>query len=82
MITLKNIDLSSVTVEDQIKKVEEEDREFLEAVFSGSKDHVLEELCDKFQAAIGLAEKTHGITAAQIMEYWSVHMDKLNHRPR
>lgn len=81
-IKFKNIDLSSISIEDQVKKVEEEDQEFIEAIFSGSKDHALEELCDKFQAALGLAEKVRGITAAEVMEYWPKHMDKLKNRPR
>lgn len=82
MIELKNIDLSHITVDNQLKKVEEEDQEFIEAIFSLSKDHALEELCDKFQAALGLAEKVRGITAAEVMEYWPKHMDKLKNRPR
>lgn len=82
MIELKNIDLTNISVDDQLKKVEEEDQEFLEAVLTRSKDHVLEELCDKFQAAIGLANKVRGVTATDIMEYWPKHLDKLKNRPR
>lgn len=83
----KNIDLSMVTFMDQIKKTEEEDKEFLEAIFQyklgiGSREHVKEEICDKIQAALGLAEK-QGIPANEIEEYFNTtHNEKIKNRPR
>lgn len=82
MIELKNIDLSNVEMEEQVEKVFEEDREFIHAIIRGTKKEVIEELCDKFQAALGLAEKVRGITAAEVMQYWPKHLEKMEHRPR
>lgn len=82
MIELKNIDLSNVSISEQLNKSEEEDLEFQEAIFTGTDEEVLEELCDKIQAALGLAAKVRGITAADVMSYWDIHLDKLKNRPR
>lgn len=83
----KNIDLSKITFINQIKKTQEEDKEFLEAIMQyklgiGSREHVKEEICDKFQAALGLAEK-QGIPAEEIEEYFNTtHVEKIKNRPR
>lgn len=62
-IVLKNINLENVTEEDQLQKVLEEDKEFLHAVDYGLDEEVIEEIWDKFQAAIGHALVTRNITA-------------------
>lgn len=83
----KNIDLSKVSFVSQIEKVREEDKEFLEATMQyklgyGNKEHIKEELCDKIQAALGLAEK-QGIPAEEVEEYFkTIHIEKLKSRPR
>ncbi|APF21574.1 hypothetical protein [Clostridium butyricum] len=83
----KNIDLSKITFINQIKKTQEEDKEFIEAIMQyklgiGSREHVKEEICDKFQAALGLAKK-QGIPAEEIEEYFNTtHAEKIKNRPR
>lgn len=80
-IELKNIDLSEVTIEEQIVKIIEEDIEFLKAL-NNNHSEVIEELLDTFQARIGLAYLKCGITAKDIMEGYPMHLEKLPYRPR
>lgn len=82
-IELKNIDLSEVTIEEQIAKIIEEDIEFLKALNNNNNhSEVIEELLDTFQARIGLAYLKCGITAKDIMEGYPMHLEKLPYRPR
>lgn len=82
MIELKNIDLTGVKMQEQLEKVVEEDREFIQALVKGTDEELIEELCDKFQAAIGLVERVRGITVKDIEKYWPTHLEKLKNRPR
>lgn len=83
MIELKNIDLSNVSIEEQLKKIDEEENEFMECLVNPeeSKEHTIEEFLDTVQAMIGLLYKL-GITAQDVMDYYPNHLKKLEKRPR
>ena len=85
-IKLVNIDLSKVSLNSQVKKVIEEENEFFGALSefeygTGSKDHVIEEFWDDFQAKLGLLEK-HGISAEDVTMRYDKHIEKIKNRPR
>ena len=85
-IVLKNIDLSKVSLNTQVKKVIEEENEFFEALSDleykvGNKDHVIEEFWDTVQSKLGLLEK-HGISAESVMAGYDKHLEKIEDRPR
>lgn len=83
MIELKNIDLSKVSIGEQLKKIDEEENEFKECLVNPeeSKEHTIEEFLDTVQAMIGLLYKL-GITAQDVMNYYPNHLKKLETRPR
>ena len=86
MIELKNIDLSTITIEKQYLKVSEEDFEYHTALhnFIGgedTKEHVIEEFWDLVQAELGILQK-RGITADEVMAGYPKHLEKLKYRPR
>ena len=77
---------------EEVKKVKEEDREFLEAVIEiydsnsledlkNKQDHAIEELWDKMQSSLGLLEKA-GISAEMVMSKYYKHEEKIKNRPR
>ena len=83
-ITLKNIDLSEVTLEQQINKVIEERSELFDALNKftedeETKEHVIEELYDNIQALLGLVQK-FGINAEEVMKGYQKHLDKIELR--
>ena len=82
MIELKNINLEKVTLLDQIRKVKEEDQEFLDAVRYEEEEHAIEEFWDKVQSSIGLLYKMRGITADEVMKGYKYHLEKIKNRPR
>ncbi|MEG2289072.1 MAG: hypothetical protein RSC24_03835 [Clostridium sp.] len=82
MIELKNIDLSSVTNEEQSEKVVEELNELMTAIETGTDDEVIEETLDTFQSLLGLILKRRNITAYEVMESYPKHLEKLKFRPR
>ena len=82
MIELKNINLEKVTLLDQIRKVKEEDQEFLDAVRYEEEEHAIEEFWDKVQSSIGLLYKMRGITADEVMSGYKYHLEKIKNRPR
>ena len=86
MIELKNIDLSKVSIREQFKKVIEEHEELIDALdglykTEDTKEHVIEEYWDVVQAWLGVLDK-YGINADEVMEGYSKHLKKLEHRPR
>ena len=92
MIELKNIDLTGITLKEQMNKVSEEETELLDALNKYnlsinskereySREHIKEEYCDVVQVWLGLLDK-YGITAKEVMEYYPKHLKKLEHRPR
>ena len=88
-ITLRNIDVSDITLEDQIDKLHEERHEFEMAVLEALVDrnyehdkHAIEELLDEFQAGLSYLYKTLGITAQEVMDHYYLHEEKLKLRPR
>ena len=89
MIELKNIDLSNVTLIEELNKIDEESKEFNEALIdylyqkvNFKKQHLKEEFCDVIQAHLSLM-KIIGIDTQEISEYWNtVHNEKIKSRPR
>lgn len=88
-IALKNIDLTGTSKAEQLKKCQEEQHEFYEAlgeyisnpVYKENRNHVIDELLDEFQAKLGLIEK-EGIKAEEVQAYYSTWIKKLEKRPR
>ena len=83
-ITLKNIDLSEVTLEQQINKVIEERTELFDALNKfkedeETKEHVIEELYDNIQALLRLVQK-FGINAEEVMAEYPKHLQKMESR--
>ena len=79
-IQLKNIDLSEVTLGQQINKVVEERSELFDALNKfkedeDTKEHVIEELYDNIQALLGLVQK-FGISAEEVMEGYPKFLEK------
>ena len=82
MIELKNIDLTGITAEQQIKKMFEEDNELFEAFLKSDVQNSMEEFWDVVQVRLGLLQIILGITADEIMNYYPKHLKKLENRPR
>ena len=87
-IVLKNIDLTGITKVEQKNKIQEELREFEEAICEHivyptekTKNHAIEEYFDLLQSALGQLEK-EGITAEEVMKEYPKHLKKLEKRPR
>ncbi|NFI06018.1 hypothetical protein FC959_16935 [Clostridium botulinum] len=87
-ITLKNINLTGISISDEMVKVAEEDSELDKALLEyccnntkDTKDHVIEEYWDTAQARLGLLQKC-GINAQEVMQGYSKHLVKLEDRPR
>lgn len=88
-ITLKNIDISDISLEEQIQKLDEERKEFefavLEALHERSPEndrHAIEEAFDEIQAVLSYLQKTLGISAQEVMDHYYLHEAKLKSRPR
>jgi hypothetical protein len=88
-ISLKNINLTGLTLVDELEKAEEEEKEFKQALITFLKDsneisreHLLEELCDTIQVKLSIM-KTIDIDIEEITTYWNTkHLEKLKDRPR
>lgn len=80
-IELKNIDLSKVVIEEQIDKVTEEESEFWQAYWNENRENMIEEFFDVMQSMLGLMHK-QGISAEEVMEGYSKHLEKIKNRPR
>jgi phosphoribosyl-ATP pyrophosphohydrolase len=80
-IKLQNIDLSKATLIEQMAKVHEEDKEFVEAIIKADTDNAIEEFWDLIQSRLGLLEKL-GTTAQKVMDQYPKHLEKLKNRPR
>lgn len=97
MIELKNIDLTGLTLMDELDKADEETKEFKDAVhehlylkidgwsqkaINESTEHIKEEFCDVVQSHLSVL-KMLGIDIPEISEYWNtVHNEKIKNRPR
>jgi hypothetical protein len=89
LIEIKNIDLTGLTLVDELEKAEEEEKEFKEALITYlydtnevSREHLLEESCDKVQVILSTL-KMLDIDIEEITEYWNTkHLEKLKNRPR
>lgn len=88
-IELKNIDLSKVTLVDELYKRDEEYKEFADALLTYlwdtngiTREHLKEEACDVIQVVISIL-KILGIDIPEITEYWNTkHLEKIKDRPR
>lgn len=81
-IELKNIDLSGISVLEQLMKVKEEEMEFMVAIESADKENAIEELFDTIQSKLGLLDKIFGITTQEVMDQYPKHLEKIKLRPR
>ena len=83
----KNIDLSNLTLLDEVKKLQEEVFELTVAAFGykysvDNKEHLKEEACDAIQTILGVAERA-GIPASEIEGYYkTTHTEKIKSRPK
>ncbi|MEG2412589.1 MAG: hypothetical protein RSA29_17065 [Clostridium sp.] len=80
-VKLVNIDLKGINYNQQLIKIEEEDKEFLEAIESNDDKHKIEEFWDSVQARLGLLDMD-GISAERVMQGYPEHLNKLKNRPR
>ena len=88
-IELRNIDLTGLTLVDELVKADEEEKEFREALIAYlydkheiSREHLLEELCDTIQVKLSVM-KTIDIDINVIADYWNTkHLEKIKNRPR
>ena len=88
-IELRNIDLTGLTLIDEMNKAEEERKELYDAILeygysptTESRNHVKEEACDNAQVILSEL-KTIGIDIQEIVEYWNTeHLRKIQLRPR
>lgn len=81
-IILKNIDLTGITVLEQLQKVKEEEAEFMVAIELADEENAIEELFDNMQVKLGLIEKIFKIKAEEVMARYPKHLEKLKNRPR
>lgn len=88
-IELRNIDLTGLTLLDEMRKADEEKAEFYEALVEygyertpENRNHLIEEACDNIQVILSEL-KCIGIDEFEISEYWSnEHLEKIKSRPR
>ena len=84
-IQLKNIDLSSVKPNEQMKKFNEEVEEFIIAVEEHNymalkcKSHMIEEFWDVVQSGLGLLH-FEGVEADEVMQGYGKHLLKMEQR--
>ena len=81
-IKLQNINLTAISVIEQINKVKEEEMEFMVAIELENKENAIEEFFDTIQSKLGLLEKVFGIKADEVTEQYPKHLEKLKNRPR
>ncbi|WP_346905920.1 hypothetical protein [Clostridium sp.] len=81
MISLKNIQLEGITIDEQIQKVFEELHEFIQGAMWGGIDNAIEEYFDVIQSGLGVLYKL-GIDAEQVMKEYPKHLEKIKERPR
>lgn len=81
-IKLVNIDLTGVTILEELLKVREEEKEFTAAIELADQENAIEEFWDNVQSKLGLLEKIFGITADDVMKGYGKHLEKIKDRPR
>jgi len=87
-ITLKNINLNGITLDEQSTKAKEEIyefevamNEFLQDKTPKNRKHLIEEYYDYIQSPLGILDMV-GITAQEVMGGYPLHEKKLLNRPR
>lgn len=81
-IKLTNINLTGITVLEQIDKVREEEKEFAVAIELADKENAIEEFFDCIQSKLGLLEKVFSMSADEAMKEYPKHLEKIKNRPR
>ena len=88
-VKLRNIDLTGISASTERAKIDEEDREFENAIYESlvnrsyeNDKHAIEEFWDTVQARLGLLQITLGITADEVAEHYKYHEEKIKNRPR
>lgn len=89
MIELKDLDLTGITPIEELRKVEEENKEFEDAVYEcicnnteENRNHVIEEFWDKVQSSLSYMQVTLGIKAVDAERSYPKHLQKIKKRPR
>ena len=89
MIELKDLDLTGITPIEELRKIEEENKEFEDAVYEclcnntkENRDHVIEEFWDKVQSSLSYMQITLGIKAVDAERQYYKHLIKIQNRPR
>ena len=88
-ITLRNIDLTGLTLVDELYKLDEERKELTEALLTylfspiePNRNHLIEEICDNIQVPVSILGVL-GIGIDELTTYWNKeHLEKLKDRPR
>lgn len=85
-IELMNINLKGITLDKEIKKLEEEYGEFMNVINGEDEDtsfyHAVEELFDIVQAALGVIFLKYKKKASAVMRLYQYHEIKIQNRPR
>lgn len=85
-IELKNIDLKGITLDKEVKKLEEEYIEFMNVINGKDGDtsffHAVEEMFDMVQAALGVIFLKYKKKASAVMRLYQYHEIKIINRPR
>lgn len=85
-IELMNINLKGITLDKEIKKLEEEYGEFMNVINGEDEDtsfyHAVEELFDIVQAALGVIFLKYKKKANAVMRLYQYHEIKIKNRPR
>jgi hypothetical protein len=85
-IQLKNIDLSGISIDEEVAKLHEELKEFMSVIdnkdLDSSFNHAAEELFDILQVGLGLIQLKYKKDAEDVMRLYQYHLIKLGNRPR
>lgn len=88
-IKLRDIDLTGISASTELNKMNEENKEFEEAVFESlcnrsydTDKHAIEEFWDKVQSSLSYLTVTLGIKADEVMDHYNLHLEKIKNRPR
>lgn len=85
-IKLKNIDLSGISIDEEVSKFDEELKEFMNVIdnkdLDSSFNHAAEELFDMLQVGLGLIQLKYKKGAEDVMRLYQYHLIKLGNRPR
>ena len=81
-LSIANIYLEGIDVENQYEKLSEELDEFEMALAQGNDEDVMEEMLDVFQVLLGIIWLERKLSVKELSKYNSKHLHKLITRPR